>query len=873
LVDQPGEAQRADIRMADIHAADIRTAGIETGTHGMTQTTHHQTSSASSTTLPFWSMSEGDVEGWLSQHAATASPSRSRNAHAGWARIGSGAAVFGRQFLSPITLILVVAALIAMVTGDFVDGGLILVIVVCSALLGAWQEGRAADAVSALLTRVAVTVTVVRAGHPVTVQTTEVLPGDRLTLSAGDLIPADCLLLTGDELMVDESALTGESYPATKSSGAPLPEHTALAGRSNSLFAGTHVISGTGTALVVFVGADTTFGHISTTLKKKPQATSFEIGVGKFGMLLLRVMLVLVGAILLINLLLHRSLIESLLFALALAVGITPQMLPVVVTVSLAAGARRMARNQVIVKRLDVIEDLGAMSVLCTDKTGTITVGTMKVDTAVDAAGVDTPAVLELAVLNAALQTGYPNPLDAAIVAQQKPDPGSTLLGELPYDFQRKRLSVVTEYRGRRTLITKGALDEVIGCCTSADANGATQPIEQLDADIRKRAEELGSNGLRVLGVAYRVLEDDEKTVDAASEKGLVFAGMLTFHDPVKDDVRDSIAALGGLGIAVKVISGDNRYVTGSLTSQLGLSGRVVVGTELDEANDAELRHLVHSNSLFAEVEPMHKVKIVTALKSMGETVGFLGDGINDAAALRTADVGVSVQTAVNVAKEAAAIVLLTQDLSVVATGVRLGRHTFANTLKYVRVAASSNFGNILSMVIAAALLPFLPMLPAQILLLNFLADIPNTLVSRDRVDRERLATAGVWDMRVVTRFMITFGALSTVFDLLTFAVLEWGFHANAELFHTGWFVESAITQFVAMMALRTGRPAWKSRPDILFFAVSAAIAVVTAVIPFTPLAAVIGFTPLPLPLIAVLLLVTLLYGLAIEGMKRIVKF
>jgi Mg2+-importing ATPase len=811
-----------------------------------------------------------EVERYVAAQGEERSVARAGVRRGGSARALAWLRVVARQFLSPITLILVVAALVAASTGDLVDGSIIIGIVVCSALLGAWQEGRAADAVSALLVEVAVTVGVERAGRSLRVQVGDVKPGDRLALASGDVIPGDCLLLRSQDLSVDESALTGESFPATKSAGPAVLPDTALGGRTNSLFAGTHVISGTGTALVVLVGAQTSFGHIAASLNQRAGATSFATGVRRFGLLLLRVMLVLVGVILLINLVLHRPLIESLLFALALAVGITPQMLPVVVTVSLAAGAKRMARSKVIVKRLDVIEDLGAMSVLCTDKTGTITMGAVGVDRTLDASGESSPTVLDLAVLNAGLQTGYTNPLDTAIMANATIPPGTALLGEVPYDFLRKRLSVVTTLAGVRTLITKGALDSVLGCSTSADG----QPLDPARRDqIRGRAKALGTDGYRVLGIATRTLGEGDLHVDAGLESDLTFRGMLAFRDPVKEGAADSIAALSSLGVRVKIISGDNRDVTASLAPALGLAGRVVLGEELQQANDAELRHLVAENSLFAEVEPMHKVKVVRALRMNGETVGFLGDGINDAGALHDADVGLSVVTAVNVAKEAASIVLLTQDLGVVAAGARLGRHTFANTLKYVRVAASSNFGNILSMVIAAALLPFLPMLPAQILLLNFLADIPNTLVSRDRVDPERVAVAGIWNMRAITRFMVTFGAVSTVFDLITFAILEWGLHAHAALFHTAWFVESAITQFVAMMTLRTARPAWRSRPDAVFLAVSVAVAAVTCALPFTVLGDLVGFTPVPVGLVGLLIALAVVYGLAIEAMKRVVRF
>jgi Mg2+-importing ATPase len=720
--------------------------------------------------------------------------------------------IVGRQFISPVTLILIIAALIAAVSGDVSDGTIILLIVLSSAGLGAWQEGRAAQVVSLLLASVTVTVTVERDGKKMTVNADAIRPGDHLDLSAGDLIPDDCLLISSNDLTVDESALTGESFPVSKTVGGSLPTGTVLAQRTNSLFAGTHVVSGTANAIVMLTGTQTAFGAISAVLRKRAPSTSFEVGIHKFGVLLLRIMLILVAVILVINLLLHRSLLESLLFALALAVGITPQMLPVVVSVSLAVGARKMARSKVIIKRLDVIEDLGAMSILCTDKTGTITVGSVTIERAVDTTGATSIDCLALAVLNAGLQTGYKNPIDAAVLSKQPLPRGSKLIQEIPYDFQRKRLSVVTLVDGVPTLITKGDLQSVMDCCTQVAAAAGAAPMGPVRESVHKIARDLGAQGLRIIAVASRPVAVNEVVRTAESEKGLTLSGLLSFHDPVKPDADRSIQTLTELGIRVKVITGDNRYVTSSLIAQVtALKGRIVLGEELDDINDAALRTLVSENDLFAEVEPLHKIKIVRALHRAGETVGFLGDGINDAGALHAADVGISVDTAVDVAKEAAAIVLLDKDLSVVATGVRLGRRTFSNTLKYVRVAASANFGNILSMVFAAAILPFLPMLPAQILLLNFLADIPNTLISRDHVDNERITKAGGWDMRMVTRFMISFGALSTVFDLATFAIMSWGFHADATLFHSGWFVESAITQFVAVMTLRLAQPPRKT--------------------------------------------------------------
>jgi len=761
-----------------------------------------------------------------------------------------------------------------MLVSDLVDGTVILTIVALSALLGAWQESRSADAVAAITAQVAINVRVQRQGKPTTIPVGDVMVGDRLMLAAGDIVPGDCLLLDSDHLSVDESALTGEAFPVSKTAGITLPVQTRLAARSNSLFAGTHVLSGTGLALVILTGPHTAFGHIAASLGQKPKATSFEAGIRQFGTLLLRVTIVLVTVTLIVNLVLQRPLLDSFLFAIALAVGITPQMLPVVVSVSLAVGARQMARVKVIVKRLDVIEDLGAMSVLCTDKTGTITVGAITIKKALNVHGEDDPQVLELAVINAALQAGYPNPLDAAILAGRALPARVALLSEAPYDFTRKRLSVAAEIDGRRILITKGAFDSVVSCSTRVKLADGEEDIAPSLPAINTLAQSLGNEGFRVVAVAYRALLVDEHNIEPLSEHDLVFAGLLVFDDPIKKSATDSIARLTELGLKVKVITGDNRFVTASIAAQLGFANaRVVVGKELDEANPAILRELVLKNSLFAEVEPVHKITILTVLKECGETVGFLGDGINDAGALHIADVGISVDSGVNVAKEAAAVVLLEQDLAVLATGIRLGRRTFANTLKYVRVVASANFGYILSTALAAAFLPFLPMLASQILALNLIADVPNTLISRDRVDPERLRQAGLWNMRTIRRVMIVFGATSTIFDLVTFAVLIWIFHADAVLFHSGWFVLSALTQFVAMMTLRTARPAWRSRPDRIYFLISVGITALGILLPLSPLAGPLGFVTLPVSMFLTLILIAGVYGLANEGMKRLVKF
>lgn len=773
-------------------------------------------------------------------------------------------ALAARQFLSPVTLILVMAGAVAIAVGDATDGIIIGAIVLASAGLGFAQELRASRDVQLLLSSVSSTVHVDRAGESLTLVLDDVRAGDVLHLSAGDVVPGDCRLVTAQSLVVDESALTGEAIPVEKSVEAALAPETPLAARTNCVFRGTHVVSGTATVLVVYTGRDTEFGAVAARLVRHPAPTAFEHGLSRFGILLLQVTVALTIAVLVINLVLGRPLIDALLFSLALAVGVTPQMLPAIVSVSLSAGARTLAKHQVIVKRLDVIEDLGSLTVLCTDKTGTLTGGTVEFASALAPDGTPDDGILELGALNATLQKGYRNPLDDAILRVHQPA-ATTALGEVPYDFERKRLSVGVELAGTPTIVMKGSVESVLTACRSVRGDESPAAFQV----VRDRYRALGGDGFRAIGIATRALAAGEG-VTVAAESALDFQGLLTFRDDVKDDVNLEIADLSALGVRIVMVSGDNRFVSQAVASRIGLrSGLVVTGADIDRMSPARLRRAVAECDVFAEVEPRHKEEIVTALKSGRHTVGFLGDGINDSSALHAADVGISVDGATDVAREAAAIVLTEKSLAVVADGVRLGRRTFANTLKYVRFASSSNFGNVLSMVIASAVLPFLPMLPGQILLLNFLADLPSMLLSRDRVDPERLERPGRWSLRSVRRFMIVFGALSTVFDLATFVLLITVFHASESLFQSGWFIESALTQMIVLVTLRTRRAFFRSRPDALFGGAVLAIALVTLAIPFLPFAGAIGFTAPPLPMVLLLFGLAALYLASLELVKR----
>ncbi|MFM8998686.1 MAG: magnesium-translocating P-type ATPase, partial [Actinomycetota bacterium] len=768
-----------------------------------------------------------------------------------------GIRLFLRQFSSPILLVLVGATALSMALGEVVDGIIILAIIAASAVLGFSRERSAGQAVQELAAQVRVEVEVFRDGEVLSLPIEDVVVGDVLALRAGDVIAADARVLSSRDLLVDEAALTGESYPRHKTS-APVDADAEPKERASAVFQGSHVVSGSGAAVVVAVGDATEFGRISAHLASGAITTGFERGIAAFGQMLVRVMLVLVGAIFVVNLVLERPVVDAFLFSLALAVGLTPQLLPAIVSVSLAAGARAMAERRVIVKRLDAIEDLGGMTVLCTDKTGTLTVGAVELDAALDVRGDPDPRGGHLAARNAGLQRGFPNPLDAAILrAVGRPE--GAALDEIPYDFERRRLSVLVEDGARSLLVTKGAVREVLGVCTRAAVDGREVPLDDVVAGVEERFAALGDAGLRVLAVATRTT--DEREVEGPeAERDLVLRGFLTFRDPAKPGALEAITRLADHGCSVRIVTGDARRVAAEVAGAVGLVGAVLTGAEIAELDDAALADRAAATAVFAEVEPLQKERIVRAFRERGEVVGFLGDGINDVVALHAADVGISVDSAVDVAKRAAAIVLLDKSLDVLDEGMLLGRRTFANTLKYVRVTISANFGNMLSLAAASAFLPFLPLLPRQILLLNFLSDIPGLAIAGDAVDPEQVERPSRWSIVGIRRFMIAFGLVSTAFDLATFATLRLGFGADATLFRSGWFVESTLTELVAMLVLRTWRPAFRSRPGRGLLWLSVGVAVVTATLPFSPLRGVLGLVGLPAGLLLALAALTAIY-------------
>lgn len=775
------------------------------------------------------------------------------------------------QFKSPILLLLLFAVGLSFFLHDPADALIILTIVFASGLLGFWQEWGAADAIEKLLAMVQITATVLRDGNSTEIPIEEIVPGDMVVLTAGDVIPGDCLLLESKDLFVSEAALTGETYPVEKAVGVLSPE-TPLSQRTNTLFLGTSVVSGSAKAVVVYTGAATEFGRVSERLKLRPPETEFERGIRRFGYFLMEVTLILVIAIFATNVYLARPVLDSFLFALALAVGLTPQLLPAIISINLTHGVKRMARQKVIVKRLASIENFGSMNVLCSDKTGTLTEGVVRLHSTLDVDGQESEKVLLYAYLNACYETGFANPIDQAIRAYRQFDlSGSQKLDEVPYDFIRKRLSILAAKDGTHLMITKGALPNVLEVCSSAETSGGIiVEIATMRDRIQQRFEELSRKGFRILGVAYRDVGSVLR-ITKDHEADMTFLGFLMLFDPPKPDIAEILSALKHLGVSLKIITGDNHLVAASVSQQVGVSNpQMLTGSDLRHMSDEALLRRVNDTDVFAEVEPNQKERIILALRKVGHVVGYLGDGINDAPALHAADVGISVESAVDVAKEAADIVLLEKDLGVLAQGVQEGRSTFANTLKYVFMATSANFGNMFSMAGASLFLPFLPLLPQQILLTNLLTDFPEMAIATDSVDRELIEQPRRWDITFIRKFMVTFGILSSVFDYLTFGVLLFILHATRDQFRTGWFLESVISASVIVLVIRSRRPFFQSRPGTSLLIATLLIVGVTLAFPFTPLTSLFGFRPLPFSFLAMMGLIVALYVTAAETLKRV---
>jgi Mg2+-importing ATPase len=775
------------------------------------------------------------------------------------------------QFKSPIILILLFATILSLFLHNIVDASIILTIVIISGILGFWQEHSASNAVEKLLAMVQITAAALRDGTEKEIPVEEIVPGDIIILNAGDIVPGDCILLESKDLFVDEAMLTGETYPVEKNV-AVLPADTALSKRTNALWMGTHIVSGNAKSMVILTGKNTEFGKVSERLKLKPQETDFEHGIRRFGYFLGEVTLVLVVLIFAINVYLHRPVLESFLFSLALAVGLTPQLLPAIISINLAHGAKKMALKKVIVKRLTSIENFGSMNVICSDKTGTLTEGSVEVQSALDINGTANEKVFLFSYLNAFYQTGFTNPIDEAIKNYKKIDlTGYIKHDEIPYDFLRKRLSISVKLNNSNLMVTKGALSNILEVCASAETKeGNIVDIGTMKDAIQNHFEEFSNQGFRTLGIAYKNLPT-ETPINKGDEKDMIFLGFLTLFDPPKENIIDTINRLKKLGVSLKIITGDNHLVAVSLSKKMGLSdSNIITGNELTKMSDAALLSHVVITSVFAEIEPNQKERIIIALRKAGNVVGYMGDGINDASALHAADVGISVDTAADVAKEAADIVLLEKDLGVLIDGVREGRTTFANTLKYVFMATSANFGNMFSMAGISLFIPFLPLLPKQILLTNLMTDFPEMTIATDSVDEQMIDYPRRWDIKAIRKFMITFGLVSSVFDYLTFGLLLLVLHANEGQFRTGWFLESVISASMIVLVIRSRKPFFRSKPGKYLLIATLSIAALTIVFPFTPLGKVFGFNPLSLSTCLLLLIIVALYIFTAEITKRI---
>ena len=779
---------------------------------------------------------------------------------------------FLRFFANPLVLILLAASAISIVLRDPVGGTIIIAIVLLSVVVNFYVEFQARHAVEDIRKQVATTAAVLRDGQELEVPIAELVPGDIIRLNAGDLAPADARLLDARDLHMRESALTGESLSVDKAAE-DLPEgQHGIADATNSVFLGTAVQTGIGAAVIVRTGKDTAFGEIAQRLAMRPPETEFGRGIRHFGLMITRVIMLLVLFVLLVNIVLHRPLLESFLFSVALAVGMTPEMMPMIITITLAQGARRMARKKVLVKQLSAIEDFGSVEILCSDKTGTLTEGEIVLDRHVDVHGQDNEDVLRLVYLNSYFQAGIKSPLDTAILKHEHPAVAEyEKVDEIPFDFNRKRLSVVVRRGGEHLLITKGEAESVFAICGTVVIDGAPQPFdESRRAQAAETFKKLSADGYRTLGVAVLKAEKQDAYSQAAEDQ-MTLAGFAAFLDPPKEGILAILTALNKNGVSVVIMTGDNQYVTQKVAHDVGLpSDRIVTGNQVDTMDDAALAYQAEHGAIFARVSPEQKNRVILGLKARGHVVGYIGDGINDAPSLHTADVGISVMNGVDVAKDAAKIILLEKDLAVLNEGVIEGRRCFANIMKYIIMSTSSNFGNMFSMAAASLFLPFLPMLPTQILLNNFLYDTSQVAVPGDNVDPALLHKPKRWQIGFIRQFMTIIGPISSLYDFLTFGVLLWLFHAstNAPLFRTGWFVESLATQTLVVFVIRTAGNPFKSRPSGRLLIGVVAVSVAGAVLPYTPLGALLGFTPIPLPLLGAISLLALTYLFLVQAVK-----
>ncbi len=778
------------------------------------------------------------------------------------------------KFINPLVIVLIIICVFSLYFGSAVSAFLVFMMIVLSVLLSFIQEHRSEKAVEKLSEMVRTTATVYRNSRPKEVNIREIVPGDVVDLFAGDMIPADLRIISCKDLFINQSSLTGESFPIEKVAGPLQTKSTSNSELRNIAFMGSSVVSGTALAVVVKTGISTQFGEISRRLATMRVETSFDKGVNSFVWLMIRAMVCMVIAIFAINAFRGRPFIESFLFSLSVAVGLTPEMLPMLITINLSKGAIAMSKKDVIVKRLNSIQNFGAMDVICTDKTGTLTMDHIILEKHCDVVRKDDETVLKYAYLNSYYQTGLKNLLDKAILKYKKmPVKEFKKIDEMPFDFSRKIMSVVVGMDGKHTLIAKGAPEEIFKRCTHYELDGEIFEMEQwLLADLREEYDRLSTDGFRVLAIAYKDTDTKKETYSRDDEQELVLKGYVAFLDPPKADAKEAIEALTKQGIQFKVLTGDNELVTKKICNEVGLEiTGLIIGEQLEKMSDAELQAAAETTNVFARMSPLQKERVIRALHQNKHIVGYLGDGINDAPALKASDVGISVDNAVDIAKESADIILLKKNLLVLEDGVVEGRKTFGNIVKYIKMGSSSNFGNMLSMTGATIFLPFLPMLPIQILLNNFLYDLSQIAIPTDEVDKEYLTKPRAWNIKSIRNFMVLIGPISSIYDFLTYGVMLFVFHTwnNPELFHTGWFIESLCTQTLIIHVIRTGKiPFIESRPSKFLVMTSIAIVTIGIILPFSPLAKSFGFVAPPPLFFLLLFIMVVTYMLLVQVVK-----
>jgi Mg2+-importing ATPase len=772
-------------------------------------------------------------------------------------------------------IVLLIIAAFSLYFGQPFSALLVVLMAIISVFLSFFQEYRAGKEAEKLSEMVRATATVIRNGKSREVKIREIVPGDIVDLFAGDMIPADLRVISCKDLFINQASLTGESFPAEKVPGPIQVKGTSPSEATNIAFMGTSVVSGTALGLVIKTGLSTQFGEVSRKLATMHMETSFDKGIRSFTWLMIRFMLILVIVIFAINAALKGNLIQALMFSLAVAVGLTPEMLPMLVAINLSKGAITMAKKQVIVKRLNSIQNFGAMDVLCTDKTGTLTLDKIVLERHCDVTGKEDEDVLRLAYINSCYQTGLKNLLDRAILKHEKLLVNQyTKIDEIPFDFSRKIMSVVVAMNGTHRIISKGAPEEIFSRCSQFAIDGTIQEMnEGVIGDLKGEYDSLSLQGFRVLAIAYRDIVDKKEVYSRDDEHNLILKGYVAFLDPPKPTVKKTLEVVKKLGIELKVLTGDNEYVTKNICSQVGLDIKdVYTGDMINKLNDEELKEVVETTTVFVRLSPLQKERIIHALHKNNHIVGYLGDGINDAPALKAADVGISVDNAVDIAKESADIILQKKSLMVLGDGVVEGRKTFGNIVKYIKMGSSSNLGNMISMTGASIFLPFLPMMPIQILMNNFLYDMSQTSIPTDLVDKEYIGRPRPWNIRSIKRFMILIGPVSSIFDFVTFGVLWFVFHAQQPLFTTGWFLESLCTQTLVIHVIRTGKiPFIESRPSKFLILTSILIITVGIILPFSPLAGVLNFVTPPSLYFLALFVIVLVYLFTVQLVKSLV--